>query len=253
MKFGAMSFHGVFDGSEALAARGVTRGFTGKDAHGFAAENARGSGTSDAAASFVLAPLFGRLTELSGGPASASLTLAFRLVHRAQKEAEPVAWILGRGSVFFPPDAAAAGIDLEALVVIRLPEPAASPRAADFLIRSGAFGLVVLDLGGRVHVPMAVQTRLVGLARKHGTAILCLTEKKGDEPSLGSLVSYRVEAVREPPRERRYGLRLNVLKDKVHAGMEIRFGADPGIGADPGNCGAGRCCEELFRGVDGLY
>ena len=45
----------------------------------------------------------GRLIEISGNRASASLTLAFRLVHEAQRQGEPVAWISRRDSVFFPP------------------------------------------------------------------------------------------------------------------------------------------------------
>lgn len=222
-----MSLMGSSVSAEALAARGVTRGFS---ASGL-------SSAADGRTAWRLDTFYGRLAELSGGPASASLTLAFSLVLQAQENAEPVAWILDQGSSFYPPDVAAAGIDLDALAIIRLPNRQLAPRAADQLIRSGAFGLVVLDLGARIHVPMAVQTRLVGLARKHGTAILCLTEKRSDEPSLGSLVSFRAEAVRErrtdAPRESGYGLNVRVLKDK--------------------QCGVGWHHQEVCGGVDGLY
>jgi len=218
-------------GNEALAARGVTRGFSGSDLR--AADGAVASGKT----AWRLDNFYGRLAELSGSGASASLTLAFSLVFQAQEKAEPVAWIADRVSAFYPPDAAAAGIDLDTLAIIRLPNKQLAPRAADQLIRSGAFGLVVLDLGARAQVPMAVQTRLVGLARKHGTAIVCLTEKESDEPSLGSLVSFRAQAVRkhriQALRQGAYGLKVRVLKDK--------------------QCGVGWRHQEVCGGVDGLY
>ena len=93
----------------------------------------------------------GRLVEISGVGATASLTLAFGLVLQAQRQNEPVAWITLDGSLFYPPDAAEGGVDLDALTIVRVPDLPASAgqagaravaRAADQLIRSGAFGLV---------------------------------------------------------------------------------------------------------------
>ena len=181
---------------------------------------------------------FGRLAELSGGPTTAALTLTFQLVAEAQKLGEPVAWIGDRSSSFFPPDAAAAGIDLDTLVVIWVPGRQMAPRAADLLLRSGGFGLMVLDLGRSSDVPMAMQTRLAGLARKHQSALLCLTEKSSDVPSLGSLVSLRVEAVRNnKAEENRFICEVRVLKDK-------RLG----LGWRPGDLVWGEVC----RAPDGL-
>ena len=93
------------------------------------------------------ARLAGRLVELSGRGATAVLTLAVGLVVEAQRESEPVAWIQGTSDSFYPPDLAAAGVDLAALPVIRAGGPAGAARAASQLARSGAFGLLVLDLG----------------------------------------------------------------------------------------------------------
>src|SRR5512147_2110212 len=59
-----------------------------------------------------LSSLAGRLVEISAGLAGAPLTLAFRLVLEAQRKGEPTAWVGRRESVFYPPDAAAAGVDL---------------------------------------------------------------------------------------------------------------------------------------------
>ena len=139
--------------------------------------------------------LAGRLVELSDPGAGAPLTMAVSLVHDAQRRRETVAWVTSRSSAFFPPDVAASGVDLDALAVIRLPDPSCVARAADRLLRSGAFGLVVLDLG-RGDVTMPLQARLLGLAERHDAAVLCLTEKPHGAPSLSSLVSLRVETAR---------------------------------------------------------
>lgn len=173
-----------------------------------------------------LPALAGRLAELSGAGPSAVLTLAFGAVLDAQRRGEPAAWITGTESAFFPPDAAEGGVDLAALPVVRVPDAGRALRAADHLVRSGAFGLVVLDLGGGGgrgeggRVPQPALTRLGGLAARHGTAILFLTRKGSEEPSLGSLVSLRAEAVREgrgaqvARLEDRFACRIRALKDK---------------------------------------
>ena len=193
----------------------------------------RGLRLPDAPIAWRLATLCGRLAEISGNHACATLTLVFRLVLEAQRAGEPVAWIGRRDSPFFPPDVADAGVDLEALAVVWMSEARLGARAADHLLRSGAFGLVVLDFGtsGRLQAPM--QTRLAGLAKKHDSAMLCLTEKDGQRPSLGSLVSFRAETMRvtqrvdagnastervsfrdRPGPGNRYRCELRVLKDK---------------------------------------
>ena len=147
---------------------------------------------------WTLATLAGRLTELSSIGSTAVLTLAFSIVRDAQRAEEPVAWLSDASTTFFPPDVANGGIDLDALVVVRLAMVSHLPRAAEHLARSGAFGLLVLDLGATAQVPVPMQMRLLGLAKKHESAILFLTRKRSDAPSLGALVSLRAEARREP-------------------------------------------------------
>ena len=148
--------------------------------------------------SWRLAALAGRLIELSSREGAAGLTLAFSLVLDAQRAGEPVGWLTADESAFFPPDAARGGVDLDALVVVRLPAAGQLPRAAEHLARSGAFGLLVLDLGEAARVPVPMQMRLLGLAREHESAVLFLTRKGGGDASLGSLVSLRAEARQEP-------------------------------------------------------
>lgn len=169
-----------------------------------------------AAARWTRAQLSGRLVEVSGIGAVASLTAAVGLVLEAQVEGDPVAWISLPASTFYPPDLADSGVDLEGLVVVRAPSVEHAGRAADRLLRSGGFGLVVLDLGpgGRdAALPIPLQGRLVGLAQRHDAAIVCLTEKPADAASLGSMVSLRAETLRAREGER-FVVSVRALKDK---------------------------------------
>ncbi|HMG24514.1 MAG TPA: hypothetical protein VK607_24425, partial [Kofleriaceae bacterium] len=166
-----------------------------------------------------LEALRGRLVELSARGAAATLTAAIELVVEAQQASEPVGWVTLGSSSFYPPDVADSGVDLAALAVIRAHDATAAARAAERLLRSGGFGLVVLDFGGgsTVDVPIAHQGRLVTLAQTHDAAVVCITEKPGDAPSLGSLVSLRAEALRlyaPEDSDRGYHVTLRVLKDK---------------------------------------
>jgi recombination protein RecA len=169
---------------------------------------------SDVPVGWKLTVFAGRLAEISGDEAGAGLSLVFRLVLEAQRHGEPVAWIGRRESVFFPPDVAETGVDLGALPVVWVSDSLTAARVADYLVRSGAFGLTVLDLGARAGLPIHAQTRLVGLAQKHETAVLCLTEKEDHRPSLGSLVSLRAHVVRTTREGDRFQCQARVLKDK---------------------------------------
>jgi recombination protein RecA len=173
-------------------------------------------GAEEAHEPWGLAALRGRLIELSGRGARAVLTEAIGLVVEAQTAGDPAAWILSPShGGFYPPDAADSGVDLAALVVVRVPEAVAGARTAERLLRSGAFGLVVIDLGlgGEQDLSMAQQGRLVTLAQAHDAAIVCLTEKTAESASIGSLVSLRAEALRGRERDE-LQVSLRALKDK---------------------------------------
>ena len=160
-----------------------------------------------------LAAIAGRFIEISASASAASLTLAFGLVREAQNQREPVGWVTSMESFFYPPDAAHGGVDLAALVVIRVLHAVSIPTAGEKLLRSGGFGLVVLDLG-TADIPMPLQSRLTGLAQRHHAALVCLTEKESKTFSLGSLVSLRAHAERQRSSDHRFACRLRVLKDK---------------------------------------
>lgn len=157
---------------------------------------------------WALAEVAGRFVEISASAASAALTVTFTLVREAQERGEPVGWVTTAETCFYPPDAAQNGTDLETLVVVRLSHAESIARAGEKLLRSGGFGVVVLDLGA-ADIPMPLQTRLTGLAHRHNTALVCLTAKESKAFSLGSLVSLRTHAEKQ-----RGACTLRVLKDK---------------------------------------
>jgi len=182
------------------------------------------------APSWGLEAILGRLCELSAAEPAVTLTPTLRLVRDAQQADETVAWITTTHSIFFPRDVMTFGIDLHALVVVRATRVEALGRAADHLARSGGFGLIVVDLGSihtPTHValnppvdtplPMPLQSRLLGLAQKHRAAVVFLSRKTDDSPSLSSLVSLRGSVQRHSQDRRRLNYEVTALKDKQRA------------------------------------
>jgi recombination protein RecA len=176
---------------------------------------------------FSLAALRGRFIELSAGSSSAGLSAAVNLVVEAQLAGEPVAWISPQETSFYPPDVVECGVDVSALAVIHVPDTASAGRAAERLLRSHAFGLVILDLGapdcvierngvhrtGTKSLSIANQGRLVTLAQQADSLVACITSKKHALESMGSLISLRADVSRERDTEG-FCVTLHVLKDK---------------------------------------
>lgn len=173
----------------------------------------RAGAESPEPAQWTLPEVAGRLVEVSGSAATASLTFALSLVLQAQCLGELAGWVTPDEAFFYPPDAAQTGVDLEALVIVRVRDFHSLPRAGEKLLRSGAFGLIVLDVGA-ADIPLPLQSRLASLARQHHTALICLTEKENNKLSLGSLISLRVHSQRRPIFQRRFACDLKILKDK---------------------------------------
>lgn len=167
----------------------------------------------------------GQLLELSGkGPGK--LSTAARLIAYAQAEGEPVAWVTPRDAAsFYPPDFAAVGVALDALVVVRLPGEAkghALVRACEVLLRSGAFGCAVIDFA-QTELPggaLAWQARLSGLARLHAARVVLITASASDRPSVGPLVSLRVSPELRSEAGRAV-LAQRVLKSKLGAAARV--------------------------------
>jgi recombination protein RecA len=170
--------------------------------------------------------LAGRLVEVRNGAAGAALTCAFGWLLQGQERGEPVAYIGSSESSFYPPDAVMSGLDLDALAVIRTKDPVARMRAADELVRSGAFAIVVVDLvrddGERTQrIPPALVSRLLGLAKKHATAIVFLSPaevgREEETSALGSLISLRAVVQRKALDETRQVVTVEAVKDKSGA------------------------------------
>jgi recombination protein RecA len=153
----------------------------------------------------------GKLVELSSERAGACLSAAVSAVRLAQSEGEPTAWIQPAGGSLYPPDLSDCGVDLAALPVIHVPGGAGEYgllKAAELLLRSGAFGLVVLDLrDSRLRRDAAWQGRLLALAREHCSRVVLLSAPAGAHHSLGPLVSVRIE-----PRRLRVGPGIFVVE-----------------------------------------
>ncbi len=176
-----------------------------------------------------LSALRGRLTELIGGAVSANLSVAGRLILQAQMAGDFAAWITTHRDIFYPPDFAAAGIDLDCLPVVwalspaePLPGTSAGPvrvarraaRAAERLLRSGAFGLVVIDLADDLNVDPPSQGRLLRLAETHDAQVLILRRRREDDQYSGSLVGVRAETSCRQIGPGRFRVTVRNTKDK---------------------------------------
>ena len=188
---------------------------------------------------WVFEGLKGRLTEISSRRAGAGLTAACELIEQVQSVRDVAAWVSAGDSAFYPPDLAERGVDLDCLPVVFAPGSQAAARVADRLLRSGGFGLVVVDLsdvsratGRSAEVPVALLSRLVKLSQHHAASVVFLTRKSASQPSLGSLIALRGEATRVRVGENRFVVRIEVIKDKRQ--------------------GPGWKHEEVYRGPDGL-
>lgn len=159
-----------------------------------------------------------RLVELVASPRACRTTLAVSLVMEAQRREEPVAWIEPRRGALYPPDLADAGVDLDALAIVRVPDDEhAVPRAAELLLRSGAFGLVVLDMTHTAPRPAASEawtSRLAALARLHESRVIVLGPRPVTAPALGTLVSLRIETTRHRVDDGRFAIAHHAVRDK---------------------------------------
>lgn len=166
----------------------------------------------------------GRIVELSGTTCqpSARTTTAVAIARHAQTEGETIAWIQPAGGPLFPPDLSEAGLDFAGLVVVHVPTtagPHGLTKAAELLLRSGAWGLVVVDLGlgAPPGPPEAWQGRLLGLCRQHESCLVLLTDKPAQSASLGALVALRVEPRRRRLHAGRFAVEHQMLKNKTGA------------------------------------
>ncbi len=137
----------------------------------------------------------GALSELSGGLASGKTAVALALIATLGPR-ELAAWVDGRGELY-PPAAAARGVDLARLLVVRPPAPAPGEAAgrpgggadavrrglwaAEALLASSAFSVVVVELPAAATLPGAdaAARRLQAAVERGGAVGLWLASGAG--------------------------------------------------------------------------
>jgi recombination protein RecA len=169
--------------------------------------------------------LRGRLTEIAAGPEGGTSSVAATWVAMAQRADEPVAWVQWEFGELYPPDLAARGIDLEALLVVHVGERHVMPprlRAAELLLKSGGFGLVVVDMtAGQPPRGVGWQHRLQHWARTQNCALVLLCAHP--EPvfdSLGALVALQIIPQRHQVGPGLFELNCSIGKNKLEQGLQ---------------------------------
>ena len=120
----------------------------------------------------------GTVATLEGPPSSGRSTLAARLLAAATRR--------GRGALIgvdlFPPALAAAGVRLERLLIVPACEPVAAARAADIIVRSGAFTVVILPTlpSGR-GTGAAMWSRLASLTHRANALLVAAGDEASNE------------------------------------------------------------------------
>jgi hypothetical protein len=133
----------------------------------------------------------GRLTEIAGAPGSGRTTIARQLVAATLHAGWWVAYV-DASRTLAPRDWAALGAH-DGLWVVRPDNPQRGAWCADVLLRSGAFGLVILDGAPALSRPVAV--RLVRLARASDAAFVLLAPD-GQHAGVAGALQLRVQRVR---------------------------------------------------------
>src|SRR5262249_40606033 len=140
----------------------------------------------------------GRLTEVRGAPGSGKTTLVRELVAHAIAERRWVAYV-DAARTLAPRDWAEIASSGR-LWVVRPMHRGRGAWCADVLLRSGAFGLVVLD--GASALARNIAVRLTRLARDGGAAFVIVSDDDGERERAsapGSAVRIRVKRRRAVP------------------------------------------------------
>ena len=156
----------------------------------------------------------GRLIEISEPHPVAALSFFFLIAREVQAAGGHVAWVGTAHSTFYPPDAESIGIDLRNLPVLRMNDVQSVGRAAEILLRSGAFQLVLLDLGHDHAMPVARLAQLNGLVRRHNACAIFLTCKQHGEQSAGPLISMHATTSRQHADTDAFCCEIEILRDK---------------------------------------
>jgi hypothetical protein len=134
----------------------------------------------------------GRLVELAGGRSTGRTGLACTIAARATRHGEIVGWV-DPTDALDPDTVITSGIAPTRVLWVRPRSEHDAPKAAEFLLGAGGFGLVVLDLAEaapHLRIPWA---RLAHAAEQSRTTVLVLEPERraGPHAALGLELSIR--------------------------------------------------------------
>jgi hypothetical protein len=145
----------------------------------------------------------GRVTEIAGPSSSGKTALGLLLLAEQTSAGKLVAFVDGTGQ-FYPPAAAAMGIDLTRMLLIapltgtgsrrcqHNDDPVlALARATEIITRSRAFSMVLLDLPRGTRVQRTPARRLRVAAQATGTTIITLGSRNGDVEGAAARIETR--------------------------------------------------------------
>ncbi len=131
----------------------------------------------------------GRVSEIAGPSSSGKTALGLSLLAEQTRAGKLVAYVDGTGQ-FYPPAAAAMGLDLPRTLLIApsckrarsrdKDEVSALARAAEIIARSRAFSMVLIDLPRHARVSEMPARRLRAASQATGTTIIALCTRAGD-------------------------------------------------------------------------
>jgi recombination protein RecA len=159
--------------------------------------------------------LVGRITEFTASRNVPALSFLSLLIEEAQGREEPVVWVETADSVFYPPDFIANGIDVAALPVVWAPDVRSGVRAAEHLLRSGSFGLLVIDLPPHTIIDQGRLGKIARMADLNETAVVLVTgQEDGTSFTLGSIVSLRLAGSTVHQNDCAHRCTVSAVKDK---------------------------------------
>jgi hypothetical protein len=133
----------------------------------------------------------GRVAEISGLPSSGKTAFVLQLLARETQNGELVAFIDGFRQ-FYPPAAAALGIDLQRMLLVRPSgdeRPTASlGRAAEVIAHTRAFSMIALDWPHDRPMGAALAKRIRNAAQSTGTTLLVLGMQSGVVPGASTRI-----------------------------------------------------------------
>ena len=192
--------------------------------------------TESAPRRFNLPGLSGMVVEFSGWNQSACISLSIPLIQECQLAGKICAWIVPcsveRASLFFPPDFAESGINCSEIPILWCKNAMDGFGIAEKLLRSGGFGMLVLDLTESRRIRSNTMGRIHNMAQRFGSLVLCLTRKPQGEPSLDPMIFVHVHVEARKKNTDVYEVMATIQKDKAQAPgktMSWVYDAPPGL------------------------